>query len=166
VNQSTSRCLLIFAKKTCQGRKFLLLHTSLNVGSKNAEKCWFPSIQSDTVHLYLPIRGDQLKRLVLTVPDEIAVLMKRYADYKNNTISNVCIELIKANIHKQAYVCKVIDGILEDLNIPIDKRAHKNCYGYACASCKHIDKCRVGLFDGSYEVTEDCAKNLKPGAVI
>lgn len=107
-----------------------------------------------------------MKRLVLTVPDEMASLMKRYANYKNNTISNVCIELIKANIHKQAYVCKIIDGILEDLNIPIDKRAHKNCYGYACASCKHIDKCRVGLFDGSYEVTEDCAKNLKPGAVI
>ena len=107
-----------------------------------------------------------MKRLVLTVPDEMASLMKRYADYKDNTISNVCIELIKANIHKQAYVCIVLDSILKDLNIPIDKRAYKHCYGYACASCKHIDKCRVGLFDGSYEVREDCAKNLKPGALI
>ncbi len=114
----------------------------------------------------IPICGDLLKRLVLTVPDEMASLMKRYADYKDNTISNVCIELIKTNIHKQAYFFKVIDGILKDLNISIDKRAHKNCYGYACESCKHIDKCRVGLFDGSHEVTEDCAKNLKPGVVI
>jgi hypothetical protein len=107
-----------------------------------------------------------MKRLVLTVPDEMSVLIKQYADYKETTISNVCIELLRANIHRQAHVCKVIDGILKDLDISIDKRAHKFCFGFACASCKHVDKCRVGLFDGTYEVSEDCAHNLKPGATL
>ena len=107
-----------------------------------------------------------MKRLVLTVPDEMALLMKRYAQLKQKTISNICCELLKANIHRQAYVCTAVDEILQDLDIPMDKRAHKNCFGFACWSCKHADKCRVGMHMDGYEVAPECAKYLKPGARI
>ena len=46
-----------------------------------------------------------MRRVVLNMPNEMAELLTRYAKLKGKTISNVAIELLKANIHKQAYVC-------------------------------------------------------------
>ena len=114
----------------------------------------------------MSILNRTMRRVVLNMPNEMAELLTKYSKLKGKTISNVAIELLKANIHKQAYVCTAIKDLLDELEISLDKRAAKRCYGYACWSCKHDAKCRAGLHDNDYEVKPECADSLKPGAEI
>ena len=107
-----------------------------------------------------------MRRVVLNMPNQMAELLTRYAKLKERTISNVAIELLKANIHKQAYVCTAIYDLLAELEISLDKRASKRCYGFTCWTCRHDAKCRVGLYDNGYEVKPECAHLLKPGTEI
>ena len=95
--------------------------------------------------------------------DQCAALLKSYAAQWGMTQSDVLYECMRHHIHGQAKSgCKGTLNLLEIHGIKLDRRAHKECYGYACRICKHDKSCRVGLHDGMWECDERYKHLLSP----
>ena len=87
--------------------------------------------------------------------DRCAALLKSYAAQWGTTQSEVLYECMRNHIHGQAQSgCKATLNLLEIHGVKLDRRAHKECYGYACRICEHDKSCRVGLHDGLWECDE------------
>ena len=99
---------------------------------------------------------------MVAMPDKCAALLKSYAAQWGMTQSDVLYECCRHQIHAQAKSgCASTLSLLDMHDVKLDKRAHKECYGYPCRSCAHDKKCRVGLHDGLWEC-EDRYKHLLP----
>ena len=84
--------------------------------------------------------------------DECGSLLKRYAALFNMSQSEVMYEATRSHIHKQANAgCQGCRNLLDDHGIKLDKRAYKNCYGFACRSCRFDKACRVGKYEGYWQ---------------
>ena len=95
--------------------------------------------------------------------DQCAALLKSYAAQWGMTQSDVLYECMRHHIHGQAKSgCKGTLNLLDIYGIKLDRRAHKECYGYACRICKHDKSCRVGLHDGMWECHERYKHLLSP----
>lgn len=96
-----------------------------------------------------------LKRILVTMPDKCAALLKSYAAQWGMTQSEVLYECSRNHIHAQANSgCVGTLNLLHIHDIKLDRRAHKMCYGYACRICKHDKPCRVGKYEGYWECDE------------
>ena len=92
--------------------------------------------------------------------DECASVLKQYAAMFNMTQSEVLYQAARHFIHTSATRgCFGTQRILDNHLIALDKRAHKPCYGSPCLCCKHAGACRIGSYDGEWEVA-DCYRNL------
>ena len=101
-----------------------------------------------------------MKRIMISMSDQCAALLKMYAAQWGMTQSAVCYEAIRQHIHSQAQSgCLSTLNLLKMHNIKLDKRAFKPCYGYACRICKHQGACRAGLHPGNWECGT-CYKHL------
>ena len=104
-----------------------------------------------------------MKRVLVTMPDKCAALLKSYAAQWGMTQSDVLYECSRNHIHAQAQSgCKGTLNLLDIHCIKLDRRAHKDCYGYPCRICKHDKKCRVGLHEGSWECDQRYKHLLTP----
>ena len=94
------------------------------------------------------------------MPDACAAVLKQYAALWGLTQSEVLYQSARQFIHSQAaHGCQGSQRILDSNSTTLDKRAHKVCYGSCCFSCKHVGLCRIGSYDGEWEVA-DCYRNL------
>ena len=93
-----------------------------------------------------------MKRVVVTMKDECAAMLKAYASLFQVTQGEVLYEAARSHIHGHAWTgCKGTCALLDMNGIALDKRAHKECYGFACKACKHNKACRIGQHEGSFE---------------
>ena len=94
-----------------------------------------------------------MKRILVSMSTECAAVLKQYAALWGVTQSEVLYQSARQFIHSQAaHGCQNVQGILESHNIALDKRAHKSCYGSGCFCCEHIGRCRIGSYDGEWEM--------------
>ena len=91
--------------------------------------------------------------------DELAYLLKTYAACWEVSISDVINAAVEQTIHQHSTCCKKAKAIREGCGVALDKRHHKKCWGYPCRTCRHDAMCRVGLYDGIWEIA-DCYKHL------
>ena len=100
-----------------------------------------------------------MKRVVLTLSDQDAQVLKLYAAKWGMTMSQVLEEMSRSHIHGSATVCTFARDLLNNENISIDKRAVKACFGFKCRCCAHSTQCRCGLYQGDW-IIEDRYKHL------
>ena len=100
-----------------------------------------------------------LKRVVVTLSDKDAQVLKLYAAKWGLTLSQALEEMSRSHIHGSAAVCTFARDLLNNENIAIDKRAGKECYGFKCRCCAYALQCRVGMYKGEWEIA-DCYKHL------
>ena len=104
-----------------------------------------------------------MKRVLVTMPDQCAAMLKSYAALFHQTQSEVMYESIRRDIHRQAVTgCRETINLLHMHGIKIDRRAYKECYGFQCRYCAHDKPCRVGLHDGLWEIDERYKHLLTP----
>ena len=100
-----------------------------------------------------------MKRVVLTLSDQDAQVLKLYAAKWGMTLSQALEEMSRSHIHGSAYVCTFARDLLNNENIAIDKRAGKECFGFKCRCCTYDLQCRTGLYPGGWQ-TADRYKHL------
>jgi|TARA_R100000084_G_scaffold80662_1_gene37166 hypothetical protein len=93
--------------------------------------------------------------------------LKMYAKAFHMTCGEVLYAACRAMFHKQALVCDVMSGILDECGIPLDKRADRVCFGFACMPCKHQTACKCGVYKGVVEIEDEFLHCVKPsGAAV
>ena len=93
-----------------------------------------------------------MKRVVVTLSDADARVLKLYAAKWNLTISQALEEMSRSHIHGSASVCSFARDLLINEKISIDKRATKGCFGFKCRCCAYTLQCRTGLYQGDWEI--------------
>lgn len=93
-----------------------------------------------------------LKRVVVTLSDEDAQVLKLYAAKWGLTLSQALEEMSRSHIHGSAAVCSFARALLANENIAIDKRAGKECFGFKCRCCAYTTACRCGLYQGDWSI--------------
>jgi len=100
-----------------------------------------------------------LKRVVVQLSDQDAQVLKLYAAKWGLTLSQALEEMSRSHIHGQAATCTFSRDLLNNEDVPIDKRAGKECFGFACRVCAHTTACRCGVYQGYWEI-DDRYKHL------
>jgi len=100
-----------------------------------------------------------MKRVVVTLTDADARVLKLYAAKWNLTLSQALEEMSRSHIHGSAEICSFARDLLANENIALDKRAGKECYGFKCRCCAYTLQCRTGLYQGDW-IIDDCHKHL------
>jgi len=100
-----------------------------------------------------------LKRVVVTLSDKDARVLKLYAAKWELTLSQALEEMSRSHIHGSAAICVFARDLLTNENIAIDKRAWKECYGFKCRCCAHTTACRCGLYSDGWQI-DDRYKHL------
>ena len=95
-----------------------------------------------------------IKRVVVTLNDQDAQVLKLYAAKWGMTLSQALEEMSRSHIHGSAAVCSFARDLLSNEDIAIDKRAGKECYGFKCRCCTHTTACRCGLYQGDWEIAD------------
>lgn len=96
-----------------------------------------------------------MKKIVATMPDDCAAMLKSYAVQFGLTQSELLYEATRSYIHNGAEAgCVACKNLLTAHNVKLDNRASKPCYGWACISCAHDKACRVGKHKGAWEIQE------------
>ena len=104
-----------------------------------------------------------LKRILVSMNDDCASVLKQYAAMLNMTQSEVLYQAARQFIHTSATRgCFGTQRILDNHLIALDKRAHKPCYGSPCLCCKHAGACRIGSYDGEFEIAQRYRNLLSP----
>ena len=104
--------------------------------------------------IFIDVTGALLKRVVVTLSDEDAQVLKLYAAKWGLTIAAALEEMSRSHIHASAFVCSFARDLLNNENIAIDKRAGKECYGFKCRCCAYTLQCRTGLYQGEWQIAD------------
>jgi hypothetical protein len=95
-----------------------------------------------------------LKRVVVQLADSDAQVLKLYAAKWGLTLSQVLEEMVRSHIHGSAAVCTFARDLLSNEDVAIDKRAGKDCFGFKCRCCAFTLQCRVGMYQGEWEIAD------------
>ena len=95
-----------------------------------------------------------MKRVVVTLSDQDAQVLKLYAAKWGMTLSQALEEMSRSHIHASAFVCSFARDLLNNENIAIDKRAGRGCYGFKCRCCAYTLQCRTGLYLGEWQIAD------------
>ena len=101
-------------------------------------------------------------RVVTRMSDTCHQALKMYAKAFHMTCGEVLYAACRAMFHKQALVCDVMSDILDECEIPLDKRADRACYGFSCIACKHQTACKCGVYKGVVEIEDEYLHRVKP----
>ena len=88
--------------------------------------------------------------------EDCAAILKEYCSFFKISQSDALYLFTKAAVQNHAFHCKKVESIFALRQLPLDKRAGKPCFGFACLSCSHTGQCTAGLYDGLFEVSEEC----------
>lgn len=86
--------------------------------------------------------------------NEHAVL-KAYAASIDLPMQDVMREFVMIHLQQQHFCCRQVRYWFKQHNIPVDPRAVKPCFGYACFYCSHLDACKNGETDKLYIPQEE-----------
>ena len=95
-----------------------------------------------------------MKRVVLQLSDTDAQVLKLYAAKWGLTLSQALEEMSRSHIHGSAAVCSFARDLLSNEDVAIDKRAGKDCFGFKCRCCAYTLQCRVGMYQGGWEIAD------------
>ena len=95
-----------------------------------------------------------LKRVVVTLSDTDAQVLKLYAAKWGMTLSQALEEMSRSHIHGSTYICTFARDLLCNEDIAIDKRAAKECFGFKCRCCSYALQCRVGIYKGEWQIAD------------
>ena len=104
---------------------------------------------STVVHVVIELL---LKRVVVSMSDSDAAALKLYCNKWNMTLSNALVEMARSHIHGSAAICTFARDLLNNEDIALDKRAHKQCFGFKCRCCAYSTACRCGLYPGEWVI--------------
>lgn len=96
------------------------------------------------------------KRIAVTMDEDCAAIFKEYCSFFKISQSDALYLFTKAAVQNHAHHCKKVESIFALRQKELDKRAGKFCFGFACLSCAHKSKCTAGLYDGIFEVSQEC----------
>jgi len=96
---------------------------------------------------------------VVQLSDQDAAVLKLYASKWGMTLSQVLEEMSRSHIHGSAATCSFARDLLSNEDVPIDKRAGKECFGFKCRCCAYTLQCRTGLYQGDWKI-DDRYKHL------
>jgi len=95
------------------------------------------------------------KRVVVQMSEECHKALKQYAAFYDMTMSEVLYQCTRMQFHRQREACVYLKGVLDNLDIAPDKRAHKPCFSFLCFNCKHLTACQTGVYKGVCEFSDD-----------
>lgn len=99
---------------------------------------------------------DDIVRVTVTMTRRQLKALKQYSSFFGKTQSEVISDTIGYFLQSYAKTCVFTQDVFKKLKIPVDKRAHKECFGFRCHQCEHSVRCRTGLYDGVVRVGENC----------
>ena len=94
------------------------------------------------------------KKLMVTVTEEQANALKLYAATWGTTISAVVREAALQHMYSHSACCGKVSSVLSSIEVELDKRRFKECYGFPCRACQHETACRTGLYGGHWVIKE------------
>jgi len=97
---------------------------------------------------------ESTERVLVKLEPAFKKALKQYAAFYGMTMSEVLYNCLRFTFHAQAKNCTMVNDLLEKLDIPIDKRAAKPCFGMLCHNCTQTVPCRAGLYDGCVVLDE------------
>lgn len=101
------------------------------------------------------------KRIAVTMDEDCAAILKEYCSFFKISQSDALFLFVKSSIQSHAKHCKKVDSIFKLRQKELDKRAGKPCFGWPCLSCAYMSKCTAGLYDGIFEVSQECGHLYK-----
>ena len=102
-----------------------------------------------------PLNEGKNQRVVTKMSDTCHQALKMYAEAFHLNVGEVLYSACRMMFHKQAQFCDVVAGIFEECEIPLDKRADRECFGFSCMACKHQTACRTGIYKGVVEIKDE-----------
>lgn len=104
------------------------------------------------------------KRVVVQMSDECHSALKQYAAFYDMTMSEILYNCTRMQFHSQSLGCQFVDDMFDKLQIKLDRRACKECFGFFCFSCKHLTACKTGYYKGVCEFEDIYIKRdvIKP----
>ncbi len=112
----------------------------------------------NVIRIRLYLFGNDLKKLQVQMPDQCHSMLKDYANAFGVTMSEVMYEAMRSYVQKHSLCCGYISSLFQIKGIAKDKRLSKECYGHGCFCCKHQTACRVGAYNGTWEVSDKASK--------
>jgi hypothetical protein len=103
---------------------------------------------------------ESTERVLVKLEPAFKKALKQYAAFYGLTMGEVLYNCLHFTFHRQAKNCSMVCDLLENLDIPIDKRAAKPCFGMLCHNCSHKSRCRAGLYDGCVELEAPHLRHL------
>ena len=98
--------------------------------------------------------------------EDDAALFKEYCSFFKISQSDALHLFAKAAMHQHALHCKKVESLFELRQKELDKRSDKICFGWPCLSCAHTARCTAGLYDGKFEVCEECEHLFLQGPIV
>ena len=96
--------------------------------------------------------------------EECHSILKSYAAFVGRTMSEVLYDFAKQELHQEALYCRAVHSQITAKHRDLDKRVLKPCWGFKCYSCVHEAKCRVGQYDGYFQLKPEYSGLLREGA--
>ena len=100
------------------------------------------------------------ERVLVKLEPAFKKALKQYAAFYGMTMGEVLYNCLRFTFHAQAVNCQMVSDSLEKLDIPIDKRAAKPCFGMLCHNCIHSAPCRAGLYEGCVVLDDNHLRHL------
>ena len=102
-----------------------------------------------------------MKKVSVQMSDEMHAVLKTYATFFDVTMSEAMADWANVQLHKLSQHCEITHAAMKSQGIQPDKRLNKPCWGWQCTSCAHHQTCKVGLYDGLFEMSNRCKAHLR-----
>ena len=102
----------------------------------------------------MPLRGQE-KTVNVKMPKSCHQVVQVIKAQYDMPMGDVMYYPARHEIHKQAaFGCRYMLGVLKTHGIPLDPNADKDCYGWQCKNCIHQQSCKIGRYEGVFEMDE------------
>ena len=89
-----------------------------------------------------------LIRVTVTMTRKQHKALKSYGTFFGLTQSQLVTECVTYFINTHYKWCEFTQRLIKDIQLPLDKRAPKPCYGPSCFVCTKQIECRTGKYEG------------------
>tara|TARA_R100001198_G_C5158125_1_gene164460 strand:+ start:96 stop:521 length:426 start_codon:yes stop_codon:yes gene_type:complete len=102
----------------------------------------------------MPLRGQE-KTVNVKMPKSCHQVVQVLKAQYGTSMGDIMYFPARHEIHQQAaFGCKYMQGVLDTHGIALDPNATKDCYGWKCKNCIHEQSCKVGRYEGVWEIDE------------
>ena len=101
----------------------------------------------------MPLKGQE-KTVNVKMPKSCHQVVQVLKAQYDIPMGDVMYYPARHEIHKQAVYCRFMRGALNQAGIALDPHAKKDCYGFWCKNCLHEAACKIGRYQGVFEIDE------------